>query len=595
MTACTTCGTHLACVDGVCPTCVARSLTSLLRPLRGGSGADDVDETMVPGYLLGRVIGRGGMGVVYHATGLEDGLEAAVKLMPPHLGGHEEVAARFAREARALEAFDHPHILRVLDCGATRDGQLYLVTELAAGGDLAARLRQGPLVPAEAFRLFRQVLGAIAEAHRQGIVHRDIKPGNILLSAGGDALVGDFSLAKLLHDGGVPMLTLTQSNDIFGTPYYIAPEVRHSAAAVDHRADLFSLGVLLHEMLTGRLPIGSHEPASSLAKVPQDVDRLIARCLQEDPAKRPGTADEIQRELDEALAAPDRWTTALLVTSISALALALILWHPWSVRPVLKPELAITASKEKPWVNSLGMPFVPVPGTAALFCQWETRRREFGLFSQENAAEEANVRPHWKMPLAKVSPEHPVTPVTWRQSLRFCGWLTNREHMRGSLPASLRYRLPTDEEWSAAAGILDENGDSPEERFLNAPPKRAALYAWGKGMLPPLDTAFPANFAGQEVRPNGLLHRDAWIFTAPVASFPANALGLYDLSGNVAEWCGSNWNDHSPERVLRGGSWDDSSPAALRLDYRAHAPEDEERAGAGFRVVIARYDRPGWE
>ena len=146
MSACATCGTHLRSVDGVCPTCAARSISSFFH--RQGSD----DETEVPGYTLHEIIGRGGMGVVFRATRETDGAVVAVKLLPAQLADNEDVADRFAREAHALAAFDHAHVLRVLDSCITPTGRLFLVTEFAAGGDLARRLQQGPLPVADALR-----------------------------------------------------------------------------------------------------------------------------------------------------------------------------------------------------------------------------------------------------------------------------------------------------------------------------------------------------------------------------------------------------------------------------------------------------------
>ncbi len=576
---CHACGTHLRRVDGVCPACVARSITAMLSRPASGPG----DEVDVPGYELLEVIGRGGMGIVFRAIRSVDGMVVAVKILPAHLADQEEVADRFAREAHALAAFDHSHVLRVLDSGITPGGQLFLVTEYSAGGDLAHRLLQGALKREEAVRLFHQVLDAIGEAHRQGIVHRDIKPANILLDAEGGVRVGDFALAKLLREGGAPHLTLTQGGDVFGTPYYIAPEVRHGAGCVDERADLFSLGVLLHELLTGRVPIGSYEPASSVAGLPRAVDRLIARCLQEDPAKRPQSIRELRRELDAALKSKPRRAVWMTIIILTLLGVGIGVRH----RPAITPQ---TASKQNPWSNSLGMKFVPVPGTKVLFSIWETRRADFAAFAAENPGLDSERA--WEHPEGAASPLHPVAAVSWLRAEQFCKWLTKREHDAGSLPTGMRYKLPTDLEWSAAAGLPSESGGTPEERNARLGPMEHAPYPWGRTWPPPADH-FPANFAGQEavdmvpafVRPM-LAHRDAWPGTAPVGSFAANELGLYDLSGNVSEWCLDAWNKELPDKTTRGGAWNQTSAYALRLDGRSHASPPRQLGGTGFRIVL---------
>jgi serine/threonine protein kinase len=207
---CNLCGSPLRAVDGLCPSCVARTITSFIQK-------PTVEELLeVPGFEILGVAGRGGMGVVFRALRLDDELELALKI------GSAKLFERLQREADTLRLLDHPHILRMLDSGLTPDGRCFIVTPLIRGGDLAKRLQQGPLPEKEALRLFRQVLSAVAYAHQKGVVHRDIKPANLLLDEVGNILVADFSLAK----PDEPEIVLTQTTDMFGTPYYIAPEAR---------------------------------------------------------------------------------------------------------------------------------------------------------------------------------------------------------------------------------------------------------------------------------------------------------------------------------------------------------------------------------
>ena len=520
------------------------------------------------GYKLHEVIGRGGMGVVYRAIREADGITVAIKLLPAHLIDDEDLAERFAREAHALAALDHPQILRVQDSGVTDEGRLFLVTDFAARGDLAQRLRDGVLSLGEVTTMYRDILTAIGEAHRRGIIHRDIKPANILLDEFGAVRVADFSLAKVLHDAASLPLTLTQGQDVFGTPYYIAPEVRFASSKVDERADIFSLGVLLHEMLTRRLPIGNYEPASRMAHVPPTIDRLIARCLSEDPAKRPASVDELRKGFDSALTKRPTWAVPVCIGLMALVGAAL-----WADRhrPASKP---LQASKETPWVNTLGMRFVPVPGSKVLFSVWETRRRDLAAFDTGDS--KAQKMEPWRNPISSVTPEHPATPIALPFAMKFCQWLTTKEHREGRLPASARYRLPTDAEWSLAAGLAADETSEPADH---------PLFAWGRAPLP-AGGNFPANFAGQEVRPNGFRHRDAWRFTSPVGTFPANAFGLYDMSGNVAEWCVDTKEAAGQNAVLRGGSWNDSDRETLRLDHRISASANLPVAGSGFRIVM---------
>ncbi|MBU6300375.1 MAG: protein kinase [Verrucomicrobia bacterium] len=579
MSACAVCGSHLRNIDGLCPGCLARSIT----PFLGQSSASGV-----PGYHLHEAIGAGGMGIVFAATHVSDCRKVAIKWLPDHLADDDEFATRLLREAEALAALDHPHVLRVLDSGVTPDGRVFLVTEFAPGGDLAQRLRQGPVPVEDALRMFREVLGAVEAAHVLGMVHRDLKPANILLDAGGSVRVADFSLAKLSGDGEGPRLSLTRETDVFGTPYYIAPEGRQGSAGVDQRVDIFSLGVLLHELLTGRIPIGRYEPSSRLAKVPRGMDRIIARCLSESPEKRFQTVASLRQALEASLAPRPVGRALAVLAGVFLLALGLSGRFPLGGRgPAPSPRVA---SPSRPWTNTLGMQFVPVPGTGTLFSVWETRRSDFAVFVRENPGPDGDQV--WEHPEGAPGPDHPVSWVSWLRAEQFCDWLTRKEHAGGALPRSMRYRLPRDWEWSLAAGLSVEPGGTPEERTRTLIPSGQAPYPWGN-FWPPPPEGIQANFAGQEAaqvvppfaRPV-LRHRDDWPRTAPVGTFAPNRFHLFDLSGNVAEWCLDEWNGQSPDKTVRGGAHNQTTAPVLRLDGREHLSPRRQLPGIGFRVVI---------
>lgn len=568
---CPNCKTELRAVDGLCPACVARVITSFVQK----SGAvPSEDEAQIPGYEVLESIGRGGMGVVYRAVRLADGTEVAIKIMPALPGNRAELLERLQREAETLRKLDHPNILRIIDSGITPEGHWFMVTELALGGDLGVRLQKGALPVAEALALFRQVAQAIAEAHRCGIAHRDIKPANILISADGAVRVADFSIAKLLRENDSPSFTLTQTSEVFGTPYYIAPEVRHGSGSVNERADFFSLGVLLHELLSGRLPIGAYVPASKLAEVPSSVDRLIARCLQEDPAKRPPDVAALLMELQRALKPRRLLVPALL--GVAAITAAAIFLRP-KPAPLGLPQPS-AATKEQPWQNSLGMKFVPVPGTRTLVSIWETRRKDFEAYSDAMKLPLTGPQTRWRHPDSPVTPEHPVTPVSMLKAAEFCRWLTDTERASKRIDRNSEYRLPTDEEWSRASGLPPESGSTPAERHLGTGDDRHAVYVWGRLALPE-NLQKLANYGDNKLA-------DPYPFTAPVGSFPANALGIFDIGGNVSEWCSTRWNASSDERVLRGASWSHSELTQLRLDSRERAMPIAFPEGSGFRVVL---------
>ncbi len=592
---CPVCGSTLPSVEGLCPVCVAKNMAALLD--NGGPR-----ENIVPGHELGAPLGRGGMGEVFRARRIADGREVAVKIAASGTASNPALMERLAREAAALKALDHPNILRVLESGTLADGRFFLVTELAAGGNLAQRIKAGPLPPAEVARLFREILQAVIAAHRAGILHRDLKPANVLLASDGRALLADFSLARL--PDATPGLSLT-GGDVFGTPYYLAPEARAGSSHTDERSEIFSLGALLHEMLTGRVPIGQYVPASKVTRVPPAMDRLIARCLAEAPDQRPPDAATLLQEFERAFANDRsrrrRMFAALLLAAgpIIAYVFIILLYYAQPRPPAsatafapvatnVQPSALSPPNSTHPWVNSLGMRFVSAGSSNILFSIWETRRRDFEEFAKEATPRIASFGARWRQPLGDSNSNCPVSFIDLPTAHDFCEWLTRRERTGGIIGSNDLYRLPTDPEWSQAAGLPNEPGQTPEARET-AMRERRGYYAWGRGWPPP-DTGIPANFAGAEALAIGtsteLRQRDNWPYLAPVGSFPPNEFGLYDMSGNIAEWCNSTWNRESDDKVLRGGAWNQSSPAALNLITRQHALPVLLAPGSGFRIVL---------
>lgn len=247
-----------------------------------------------PGLSIHELIGRGGMGSVYRATHLKLEREVALKILPPELADDPAFVERFDREARALALLDHPHIIRVFDSGSA-DGWCYLVTEFVDGANLRQLMAQGELSPQESLRLLPPICDALQCAHDHGIVHRDIKPENLLVDRDGIVKIADFGLAKLASEAND---NLTKSGQALGTAHYIAPEQISASSDVDHRADIFSLGVVFYELLTGQLPRGNFQPPSSNSRLSSKLDPVVMRSLERDPGRRYQTATDLKHDVE---------------------------------------------------------------------------------------------------------------------------------------------------------------------------------------------------------------------------------------------------------------------------------------------------------
>ena len=267
-------------------------------------------------YRIERELGAGGMATVYLAHDLKHDRDVAIKVLKPELA-QSLTGERFLREIAVTARLNHPHILALLDSGAEANGEfLYYVMPVATGPSLRDHLaRDGALPVAEALRIASDVTEALVHAHAHGVVHRDIKPDNILLSDG-HAIVVDFGIAKAV--GSSPGNTLTSAGTSIGTPAYMAPEQAAGDVDVDHSADIYALGAVLYEMLTGTPPFSGTFQQVVLAKITKDapalptrgsavspaIARLVARCLARDPAERLATADALLVAL-RALSQPD--------------------------------------------------------------------------------------------------------------------------------------------------------------------------------------------------------------------------------------------------------------------------------------------------
>ena len=262
------------------------------------------------------LIGRGGMGAVYKARQKELDRLVALKILPPEIGRDAGFAQRFAREAQAMAKLGHPHIVTIHDFGQ-REALYFFIMEYIDGLSLRQLLDRGAVSPKEALAIVPQICDALQYAHDRGIVHRDIKPENILLNRQGQVKIADFGLAKLI---GPPILkpapepaagaagdlrppqATAATERVLGTPQYMAPEQIDHPGEVDHRADIYSLGVVFYQMLTGELPCGKFEPPSRKVLIDVRLDEVVLKALEKEPERRYQQVSEVKTEVETIVA-----------------------------------------------------------------------------------------------------------------------------------------------------------------------------------------------------------------------------------------------------------------------------------------------------
>jgi tRNA A-37 threonylcarbamoyl transferase component Bud32 len=265
-------------------------------------------------YEVEGTVGRGGMATVYRGTDRVLGRTVAVKVLSEKYAGDEKFVTRFRREAQAAAALNHPNIVGVYDTG-DEDEMHYIVMEFVEGETLADVLkREGPLDPTRAVAIAEDVATALEAAHDKGLVHRDVKPGNVMIDRDGRVKVMDFGIARAAADD-----TLTQTGLVLGTASYLSPE-QAQGSQVDSRSDIYSLGCVLYEMLAGRPPFAGDSPVSIAYRhvnedprppsdvapsVPRELDAVVLRALAKEPDERFATAEEFRTALDAAMGGPD--------------------------------------------------------------------------------------------------------------------------------------------------------------------------------------------------------------------------------------------------------------------------------------------------
>jgi len=338
-----------------CPRCGTAVPESLLRRLGGACSkclfefAGEPDLPEFPNLEILGPLGKGGMGVVYKARQTRLNRTVAVKVLSERLMEEPQFIERFEREAAAMALLSHPNIVAIHDSGV-HGGIPYLVMEYVEGTPLRKLLGKGPIEPRRALDIAASLCDALRYAHGRGVIHRDIKPENILIDKDGRVKVADFGLARLTHDETTP-ITLTGAR--LGTPSYMSPEQVERSAKIDHRADLYALGVVLYELLTGGLPIGHFKPPSKVVDVDHGIDRLVLRLLEKLPDSRPQSAAEAQAEIVR-LRAGKNWT-AMGLAATAVLAVVAILLGFWLRKTPESPAPAAVSSATPP------APPIPAP------------------------------------------------------------------------------------------------------------------------------------------------------------------------------------------------------------------------------------------
>lgn len=365
---------------------LARGLNTLADPSGGTEAwvAPTPEELgrMLPQYSIESLLGRGGMGAVYKGRQQVLDRAVAIKLLPTEVAVDESFVSRFKREARILAQLQHPRIITIHEFGQTTDGHLYFVMEYIDGTDLRHVLSGPGLNPEEALVIVGQLCDALQAAHRQGIIHRDIKPENVLITSAGHVKLADFGLARPPQEPGAR--GLTQTDLAVGTPGYMAPEQQLGAGEADQRSDIFALGVMLYEMLTGQRPQGLFEvdpPSSHMPGVRVDVriDEIVLKALQAEPARRYQRAGEMGTDVERIRMTPPAAGAGSLAPTCSspsgsmialvAFGIAALAGSSWLIKvgphdPSSTPTESV--SSRSPTLPAVTVPIAPTPMPGAL-------------------------------------------------------------------------------------------------------------------------------------------------------------------------------------------------------------------------------------
>jgi len=533
------------------------------------------------GYAVEGKLGSGGFAVVFLVRDVHLKRKLAVKVLSPDLIASHSVLERFRREAETVAQLSHPHIVPLHFIGQ-KDDLVYLVMEAIDGGSLADRLEKEKRLPiGDAARIFSEVAAALAHAHKRGVVHRDIKPQNVLIDLEtGRALVTDFGIARTAEGG-----SLTATGMVVGTPMYLSPE-QVTGEPSDHRSDIYALGVMMYEMLAGQTPFTGATPTAVLMRrlagppeplkklrpdVPDALADLVDACLATDPNERLSNAADITRALTGASPVSGGHTTTtnfrvskpatggkVLVMAGGALVLAAIaiglVWKGTSssAKPLMPVDSGMVLIPAGGYtIGSDVGPELSRPAHQVQLAAFGMGQHEVTIGEYKAFVDSGRAPPTWT---GSPSPILPVTGVLYAEASGYCAW----KHPDGG-------RLPTEFEWEAAA-----RGTA------------GRTFPWGNTW----DAAAANVDASQRV-------------VVSAGSYPRGRTpeGVDDMIGNVWEWTSSVYKpyaDTSAARgagkfVIRGGAYN-SFPNVATATFRAPASSDAARkdlTATGFRCAMS--------
>ena len=577
-------------------------------------------DSRVGPYRIRKMIGRGGMAIVYKAYDPSRQRMVAVKVLKEKFSSSLKALARFDREFLALESLDHPNIVGVLDKGV-EGGVNYFVLEYVDGASFSRLLRYRKLTLNTRAQILLQVASAIEYAHGKRIVHRDVKPDNVLIDRTGRAKLADFGIAQITHSS-LPLTSITVVSSFMGTADYMAPEQRTDAKSVDHRADIYSFGVMMYEAFTGKLPLGNFPLPSQLnPRLGKRMDGIILRALRQDPDERyqsmADLADELKKEMSASGFAKLKARLSLVLETelwrkffnarafgsmaVLAALVAGLIWllpllgsSPPSTEAPPPPKAVSPPAGIEPSIGAGGsgspgvvgvresMALIPagqfIMGTDLEFSNEVPRRNTYLDAYHIDRAEVTNAE--YKKFVDATGRRAPYVKAFWAEPFNWSAGAYPPG--RGDYPVVLvswsdaaayaewaGKRLPTEAEWEKAARGSDGRN-----------------WPWGNAWD-------PTKCNTEESFINS---------TSPAFSFPdgASPYGCFNMAGNVTEWT-ADWYDEdyyssSPRknppgplagrtRVARGGAWDSSISTYARTGFRHYFLPNTKRANIGFRCA----------